>query len=99
MEKKDINKINKIASTYADTKNAINQLQARLKELEAELKNSGVDQIETDTFKITIYQQPERKTFNFEKFKEMNPDIDYSKNEYYKITKAAMSIRYTKKGV
>lgn len=98
MENKDINKINEIAATYADTKNAINQLQSRLKELEAELKNSGVGQIETDAFKITIYQQPERKTFNFEKFKEMNPDIDYSKTEYYKITKAAMSIRYTKKG-
>lgn len=94
MENKDIKNL---AETYADTKNAINQLQARLKELEAELKNSGFDKLETDTFKITIYQQPNRKTFNFEKFKEMNPDLDYSKEEYYKEVKGTLSIKYTKK--
>lgn len=89
----------KVAETYADTKNAINQLTSKLKDLEAQLKESGLEKIETDTFKIAVYATAPKKTFNLDKFKEMNPDIDYSKPEYYKEIKGSLSIRYTKKEV
>ncbi len=89
--------IKKIAETYADTKKAINQLTAKLKDLEAKLKESGFDKLETDNFKITIYTTAPKKTFNLEKFKELNPDIDYSKPEYFKEVKGSTSIKFTNK--
>ena len=89
--------IKKIAETYADTKNAINQLTVKLKDLETKLKESGFDKLETESFKITIFTAAPRKTFNLEKFKELNPDIDYSKEEYYKEVKGSTSIKFTNK--
>lgn len=87
--------IKNLAETYAETKRAANQLQARLKELEAELKECGFDKLESDTYKITIYETAARKTFDLNKFKEINPDLDYSKPEYYKETASSKSIKFT----
>lgn len=87
--------IKNLAETYAETKRAANQLNARLKELEAELKECGFDKLESETYKITIYETAPRKTFNLEKFKELNPDIDYSKPEYYKETAGSKTIKFT----
>lgn len=84
-----------IADTYAETKRAINQLQAKLKELEPQIKESGFDRLESDTYKISVYSTAPRKTFDLEKFKELNPEIDVNKEEYYKIGAGSVAIKFT----
>lgn len=84
-----------LAETYAETKRAANQLQARLKELEAELKECGFDKLESETYKITIYETPAKKTFDLDVFKKENPNFNLDDYRYWKFSKPSKAIKFT----
>lgn len=80
---------------YLAVKKEIERLSNMLYEWEEIIKNSGIDKIEIDNIKVSVYEVKPKRMFSLAKFKELNPNINFTKEEYYIYSKPSKALKIT----
>lgn len=80
---------------YRDLMSEIQKLEAEAKELKKEISSWGEMSYEGSNFVLTVSKPITKTVFSLDKFKVLNPDIDYSNESYYTTSTTSPMVRLT----